>query len=65
MVNGLGVMIFQSWPECWNSFLDRIAHPEIFECLTPIQMQSQETFNTNIIENFLIFPMAIHKPQSD
>jgi hypothetical protein len=28
-------------------------------------MQSQETFNTNIIANFLIFPMVIYTPYSD
>jgi hypothetical protein len=32
---------------------------------TPNRMQSQETSKTNIIANFLSFPMATHVPQFD
>jgi hypothetical protein len=64
-INGLEVMTFQSWPSCRNSVLDRIMHPEKSECLIPIRLQYQETFNTNIVANFLSFITAIHTPQSD
>jgi hypothetical protein len=40
-----------------NSGLDRIALSEKSELLIPIRMQSQETFHTNIVDNFLSFPM--------
>jgi hypothetical protein len=33
--------------------------------LAPIQMLSQETFNTNIVAKFLSFSMVTHVPQSD
>jgi hypothetical protein len=43
----------------------RIEHPRKPELLTPIQMQSQETFNANVVANILSFPMVTHMPQSD
>jgi hypothetical protein len=38
-----------------NSGLDRLALSEKSEFLIPIRMQSQETFHTNIVDNFLSF----------
>jgi hypothetical protein len=58
-IDDLEVMTLQSWPGCWNAVMDRIEHPENSWLLTPIQMQYQETLNTNIIANFLSFPMVI------
>jgi hypothetical protein len=59
MINGLWFMQFLSRPDSWNSALHSIEHPEKYEGLTPITMQSEETFNTNIVDNFLNFPTAI------
>jgi hypothetical protein len=42
-----------------------------FECseksaiVTPIQLPSRWTFHTNIISNYLSFPMATYAPQSN
>jgi hypothetical protein len=49
MVNGLGAKTFGTWPSCWNDVLDQIKHSEKTGLLTPIQMPSQETFNTHIV----------------
>jgi hypothetical protein len=65
MTNGLGVMTFQSWPGSLNFVLDRIAHHEKYDCLTPIRKQYQETFNSNIVGNVLSFLTAIYTPYSD
>jgi hypothetical protein len=65
MINGLGVMTFGSRSGCWNSVLDSIEPPKKSERLAPIRMQSQETFNTNIVANFLIFLTAIYTLYSD
>jgi hypothetical protein len=37
-------------------------HPENSQLLTLIQMQSQESFNSNIIDNLLSFPVVINTP---
>jgi hypothetical protein len=58
-------MTFESRADCWNSILSIIEHSEKYKHLTPIQMQSLEAFNINIVYNFLIFPTATHKAQSD
>jgi hypothetical protein len=65
MINSLELMTFQSWSGCWYPVLDIIEHTGKPGLLTPIQMQYQETFNTNVIDNFLIFPTVTHMPQSD
>jgi hypothetical protein len=65
MINGLGVIIFGSRPDCWNPVLSRIEQSENSELLTPNRMQSQETFSTGIVVNFFRFPAVIHTPKSD
>jgi hypothetical protein len=40
-------------------------HPEKSGLSTPILMPSQETFNTNMVSNFLSSPTAIYTPYSD
>jgi hypothetical protein len=46
----------------WSSVLGRIEHFEKYATLAPIQMPSQETFNTNIVANFLRFLTATRLP---
>jgi hypothetical protein len=47
------------------SVLDRIEHPEKSELLTPIRMQYQKIFNTNIVANSLCFLTHPYMHQSD
>jgi hypothetical protein len=58
-------MSFGIWLGCWNSALDNIDHPMKSELLTLISLPSQEIFNTNIVANFLSFPMATNMLRSD
>jgi hypothetical protein len=48
-----------------NSVMDRKEHPQRSKLLIPIRMQSQETFHSNIVANFLNFLMAICMHYSD
>jgi hypothetical protein len=54
--------VYELWvlevePGCWNSVIDRIEHLKKSELLTPIWIQSQKTFNTNIVDSVLNFFM--------
>jgi hypothetical protein len=64
-ISGLGVTTFWSWLGCWNSVLDRIRNPEISKLFTPNQIHSQGTSNSNIVSDYLSFPVATPVPQSD
>jgi hypothetical protein len=48
-----------------NSVLDRKEHPQKSGLLIPISIQSQETFHTNNVANFLVFLTAIYMPSYD
>jgi hypothetical protein len=59
-INGLGVTTFGSQLGRWNSVLNWFGHSGNSVTLAPIQMSSQETVNTNSIDNFLNFPMVVN-----
>jgi hypothetical protein len=65
MISSSEVMTFGNWLGGGNFALGRIEHSEKSATLAPIQIPSQETFNTNIVADFLSFPMVAHAPQSD
>jgi hypothetical protein len=58
-------MLFWSQPDHWNSGLIRFEQSENFKLLSPLQVQSQKTSNTNLVVNFLNFPVITHMVKSD
>jgi hypothetical protein len=45
--------------------LSRLEQSENFTILSPVQAQSQKTFNTKLVANFCHFPVITHTLKSD
>jgi hypothetical protein len=56
---------FWSGPDCWNSGLVRFEQSQKSALLIQTQIDSQETFNTSIVDRVLRFPTDIYTPSYD